>query len=248
LLGGARVEGGVLRLNGRTSAALSPLLDRPLRDKTLLAWVKLDGLNQRGGGVVTLQTPNGAVFDAIVIGEQETAHWLAGSNNFQRTQPLRGAAETEAGGTFVAVAVTYAADGRIAFYRNGKPYGESYLSKGLQAYEAGDCNLSLGMRHSPGGGNKHLAGAISRVRVYDRALSSSDVALASDADPGGPTDEELLTRLSPEEQANAADWKRRMESLESRIAELEKETGAAGDPWTALAHSFLNLKELIYLR
>ena len=247
-VGGARVEGGALQLNGRSSAALSPLLDRPLGEKTLLAWVKLDGLSQRGGGVVTVQTPNGAVFDAIVIGEQEVTHWLAGSNNFQRTQPLGGTAETEAGGAFVAVAVTYAADGRIAFYRKGKPYGESYLSKGLQAYEAGGFNLSLGMRHSPGGGNKHLAGAISRVKVYDRALSPSEVALASDADPVGPTDEELLTELSLEEQETAAEWKRRMESLESRIAELEKEAGAAGDPWTALAHSFFNLKELIYLR
>ena len=37
-------------------------------EKTLEAWVQLSDLQQRGGGVLGVQTLDGSVFDAIVFG------------------------------------------------------------------------------------------------------------------------------------------------------------------------------------
>ena len=48
----------------REGHAITAPLKRAIREKTLEAWVQLDTLDQRGGGVMSLQTPNGAVFDA----------------------------------------------------------------------------------------------------------------------------------------------------------------------------------------
>ena len=97
-----------------------------LKIKTLEAWVKLDSLTQRGAGVITVQTPDGNEFDAIVFGEREPGRWMAGSNGFVRTSSFGGPEETEAANEFVHVAITYAADGTITGYRNGKPYGKAY--------------------------------------------------------------------------------------------------------------------------
>ena len=71
-------------------------LKQTIREKTLQAWVQLDSLDQRGSGVMSIQTPDGAVFDAIVFGEQTPRQWMAGSNFFQRTQSFNAAAEHEA--------------------------------------------------------------------------------------------------------------------------------------------------------
>jgi pilus assembly protein CpaE len=58
-----------------------------------------------------VQTPDGAVFDAIVFAEQQPGCWLAGSDNFSRTQSFNGPAEAEP--QLVHLAVTYAEDGTI---------------------------------------------------------------------------------------------------------------------------------------
>ena len=55
-----------------------------LGDKTLVAWVRLDNLNQAGSGVLAIQA--GDEFDAITFGEQVTRRWMAGSHGFRRTQ------------------------------------------------------------------------------------------------------------------------------------------------------------------
>ncbi len=73
-----------------------------------------------------MQTLDGQVFDAIVFGERQPGHWMAGSNNFQRTKDFGGPAETAANHRAVHVAIAYHADGMIAAYRNGQPYGKAY--------------------------------------------------------------------------------------------------------------------------
>ena len=49
-------------------------------DKTLVSWVSLDNLTQRGGSVLTIQYQD--KFDAIVFGEKHPVRWMAGSNFF----------------------------------------------------------------------------------------------------------------------------------------------------------------------
>ena len=76
--GGAVVRGGRLILNGTNAWAVTEPLPVNLREKTLEVWVALDGLDQKGGGALTVQTPDSEHFDSIVFGERETARWIAG--------------------------------------------------------------------------------------------------------------------------------------------------------------------------
>lgn len=90
LLGGARIAEGRLVLDG-TGYVRTPPVPVSLTAKTLVARVRVDPLTQGGGGVLTVQTPGGWVFDSIVYGEREPGKWTAGSDNFMRTRDLSGA-------------------------------------------------------------------------------------------------------------------------------------------------------------
>src|SRR5262249_58726702 len=128
--------------------------------KTLEAWVRLDNLTQAGGGVVSVQTTDGNLFDAIVFGERQKGHWMAGSDFFRRTRDLNGPAEEDATKRLVHVAIVYGADGTITAYRDGKAYGKPYTATGVQSFEAGKAQVVFGLRHGPVGGNKMLTGTI----------------------------------------------------------------------------------------
>src|SRR5690606_18938130 len=125
LTGKARVENGALVLDG-ASMAQSSALPKTLTAKTLEAWVQLDSLDARGGGVLTVQGRDGVVFDSIVFGEKQPRHWVAGSDHFSRSETFDGPAESEADRRVVHVAVVYEADGTVRGYRDGEPYGRSY--------------------------------------------------------------------------------------------------------------------------
>jgi hypothetical protein len=196
--GTAKVVDGALRLDGTSHVTAGPL-PVGIRAKTLEAWVMLDDLDQRGGGVVSLQSPDGGVFDAIVFGEQEAGRWMAGSEGFRRYQSFGGTAETEAAKGFVHVAVTFAADGTVTAYRQGVPYGKSYrVEKPASFPSDGQTQILFGLRHAPTGGNRHLKGRIQRANLYDRALTADEIARS--ADPRQFVSEtELVRALSPEQ-------------------------------------------------
>ncbi|QOV91308.1 DUF1553 domain-containing protein [Humisphaera borealis] len=177
---GARLSDEGLVLDGKAAFAAAGPIGKNLRAKTLEAWVKLSNLQQSGGGVIGIQT-SGAVFDSVVYGERQAGRWMAGSNNFQRTQDNGGPADTDAAQRFVHVAITYADDGTITAYRDGKPYGRGYRASNVADYEAGEAEILFGMRHSPAGGNRMLAGVIQRAAIYDRALTEAEVEASSQA-------------------------------------------------------------------
>ena len=141
--------------------------------------MRLDNLEQRGGGVIGVQSRDGQVFDAIVFGEREPGRWMAGSDGFrryaERRRPRRGGGDERP----VHVAIAYSEDGTIRVYRDGQPYGTAYKSPGLVPFAAGEANVVFGMRHAPAGGNKMLAGTIVRARLYDRALDPAEVAASA---------------------------------------------------------------------
>ena len=89
LMKGAVRDDRGLHLDGNRAFAQSAPLQSDLREKTLEAWVKLDGLGQRGGGTISVEIMGGRVFDAIVFGEREPKRWMAGSNGFGRTKSPR---------------------------------------------------------------------------------------------------------------------------------------------------------------
>ncbi len=210
LQGSARLVPDGLKVDGHGHAETTPLA-KELRAKTLEAWVTLDNLEQRGGGVIGVQTRDGAPFDALVFGEREPGRWMAGSEGFVRTQSFEGGAEVEAHRKPVHVALVYAEDGTITGYRNGQPYGRPYKTE-LQAFGAGQARVVFGLRHAPAGGDRLLAGTIHRAALYDRALTPAEVAASAGGASDFLADEEIGARLSPEKRAE----RRR---LQARVAE-----------------------------
>ncbi len=226
--GEARVENGGLQLDGKKAFVITAPLERDLSAKTLEVWVSLRNLQQAGGGAIGLQTPDGAVFDAIVFGEQQPGCWLAGSDNFSRTQSFHGPAETDT--QLVHFAITYAEDGTITGYRNGQPYGTSYRAAAPMKFRAGQAQIVFGLRHSPAGGNKMLAGTIDRARLYDRALSADEVAASAGTMSDYIADSAIEARLTPEV---LADRKRLQEGLglaKAALAEPRKQNCYAVTP------------------
>ncbi len=155
LVGGATVSQGRLQLNGNGQYLRSSPLAADIREKTLEAWVYITSVDGIHRDVISLQTLAGSYltneFDAILLGEGEPGHWRAGSDYFRRTQSFGGPAEIANSSQWVHVAAVYSADHRIAFYRNGSPYGEGYVPHSdrstLRPFSAGTSVLTLGTRN-----------------------------------------------------------------------------------------------------
>jgi len=210
--------------DGKTGFFRTPPLPFNLKAKTLEAWVKLDNLTQRGGGVISVQTPDGNEFDAIVFGENEPGRWMAGSNFFLRTRPFGGREEKDAANAFVHFAITYSEDGTILGYRDGKPYGKGYVSKGLAVFQAEKAVIVFGCRHEPAGGNKMLAGTVSLARVYDIALSPEQVEASFASSGGFFTDEELNAKLAPPQRTKRMELRKKHDALAAELSALRTQT------------------------
>lgn len=243
---GAKVEKGALVLDGRAAFARSAPLTQPLRAKTLEAWVQLNNLSQRGGGVMTVQTRNGVLFDAIVIGEQQSGHWMAGSNNFKRTQSFNGPAEKES--QPVQVAIVYETDGTILGYRNGKPYGRPYKTS-VQPFAAGNAEILFGLRHGTAAGSgRMLSGKVLKARLYDRALNPAEVLASAGGNPNYISEKEILAEMSAAQRKQLEGLKISLQKLNTEMRVLEKTGADAPDPWRDLAQAMFNLKEFIYVQ
>lgn len=224
LVGSATLKDGALVLDGKSYVETS-VISSDLREKTLEAWVQVDPLDQRGGGVISLETPGGGVFDAIVYGEREKRKWMAGSNGFTRTDSFQGSEEMEASEEPVHVAIVYHADGTITGYRNGRPYGKSIRKAPLQHFAAGQSRVLFGLRHSPAGGNRFFTGRIHQASLYDRALSADAVAAAAGASTEYVSEQELVDWLSPEKREHRA----ALSSLVTTLTEQHQQAEAASN-------------------
>ncbi len=243
--GKARIVDGALVVDGRSHVATAPLTTA-LKEKTLEVLVALDDINQRGGGVITVQSLNGAVFDSIVIGERQARQWISGSNGFTRTLDFKGAIE-EVESEPVRMAIVYQKDGMIRAYRNGEPYGAPYKKTGLHHFKSGDTQILFGLRHGKPSGNRMLKGRILEARLYDRALNEKEVAAAAGADFHGLTSRDVRKALSQKQREHLVEIETRLNSLEKQETAYDK---AVGDlqPWADLAHAIFNLKEFIYIK
>lgn len=218
-VGDIAFDKGALVLNGRQHVVTAKL-KTPLKAKTLSAWVQLNSLKQRGGAVMSVQTPGGGVFDAIVFGEQEPQRWMAGSNFFRRTQPFGGPVEAEAGGGPVHVALVYREDGTITAYRDGLQYGKPIRKAELQPFESNQSEILFGLRHDPPGPGKWLTGRIHQASLYSRALTSAEVAAAAGNLSQYVTEEELAAQLSSEEYAALKSSRQKLDQLRKQRDQL----------------------------
>ena len=218
--GNSRLENGGLVVASNNYVITAPL-KRKLTEKTLEAWVHLDNLDQRGGAAISVQTPNGLVFDAIVYGERETQRWMAGSNGFVRTESFRGTAEIGVKDQPVHFALVYTQDGVITGYRNGQPYGKPYKSAGLQSYDE-SAVVTFGLRHLPAGGNKHLKARIEKAQLYDFALAPAAVAASAGDGRNYVSELELVKRMNAADKTNYQALLAQEKKLRDTLAELQR--------------------------
>jgi hypothetical protein len=208
--------------------------------------VQLSDLNQRGGGVLTVQDLGGGVFDSIVYGEHSPGQWIAGSNNFQRTQSFAAEVESATAPELVHLAIAYDADGLIRCYRNGALYGTPYRKGGRATFKPGQSQLLFGLRHGAPSGNRLLKGVLFEARLHQRALSAEEVmASASGTGSVGPT--EVLAALDPAARASVLELDAAIE-LGRRTLEEMGPPISKDESWARVAHVLYNLKEFLYLR
>ena len=227
LAGGAKLTPDGAVLDGKTALLRTPVLPFDLTAKTLEAWVKLDSLSQRGGGVISVQTPEGNEFDAIVFGENEPARWMAGSNGFVRYKSFGGSEEKSATNEFVHFAITFSADGTITGYRNGKIYGTGYAPKGPLGFRAEKAVVVFGCRHEPAGGNKMLAGTVSTARLYDKALSLEEIEASFRSGGGFVSEAELDAKLTPEDRTTRTTLRAQHDTLTGQLGALRQRAANA---------------------
>ena len=246
---GAKLENGTLVVNQQAYVITAPL-KQTLKAKTLEAWVQLDNLDQRGGGVITIQTPDGVIFDSIVFAEQNPRQWMAGSNGFARTQSFNAPQDQDASGRAVHVAITYQEDGLIAGYRDGQPYGTPYKSNGPFEFVAGKAVIGFGIRHLPAGGNRMLAGRILRAQLYDRALTADEIQATSQSAPYFVSEAQVLAEFTAADREQIDVSRKRLRTLEAEIESLGTIPDSLNDKavWTDLAHAMFTFQEFIYVK
>jgi len=158
--------------------------DWVLSDKTLVAWVTLANLTQRGGSVLSLESvPH--EFEAIVFGELQPRTWMAGSAFFRRTQQEQSGYPEEMADsdTLVQIAITYEGQ-HITVYRDGGKCAD-YASASEPAVFTPGSIVLMGLRHR-GAANGYFAGTIEDARIYDSALDAETIAALRPNEPGGP--------------------------------------------------------------
>ncbi len=224
LLGGAELRGGRLIVNGTGAVARTVPLARELTAKTLEVWLALPALDQAGGGAVSVEGGNGAYFDSIVFAEHEPRRWMAGSEFGRRSLPAGGPDESAKPGELVHLAISYQPDGRIALFRNGRPYGKPYRPEGENAaprtFSAGNARLLFGQRHT-GGGSAFLNAEIEEARLYDRTLQAADVAASFAGGLNYISEEQLLAALTPDQRARRAVLRAELRTQRAALAQSE---------------------------
>ena len=241
LVGTATLRNGRLILDGKDAHLRSAPLGRELRAKTLEAWVALADLTQRGGGVITIETDSGVIFDSIVFAEMDAGRWLAGSNNHRRSRAVAGPAETAKPGELIHIAIAYRADGSIALFRNGQPYGPAYTPADGPVTFPKTARLLFGRRHT-GGGKSFLSGELDEARLYDRALTTAEIAASFQAGPVGLTAKELAAALTPEQRNQRAALATQLTKATAELAARSPDSkpGAASPLATALTDARTN--------
>ena len=223
LNGAAVIKDGRLILDGQDSFAETGPTATTLTAKTLEAWVALPTLDQRGGGVITVESIGGGVFDSLVFGERQKGKWMAGSNNSLRTQNVNGPAETSKPGELVHLAIVYQTDGKIELYRNGQPYGSGYApaneKAALHTFSQAKARLLFGRRHT-GGGNAFLQGELEEARLYGFALTAAQV---TDSFKAGTVRGELGPVAAKSDKLDALH--EQATKLRSRLATLKSADG-----------------------
>lgn len=185
LMGDATISGGKLDVNGigtsATGWAMTTGYGGPtITDKTLVVWMELQSFSAQAtaGSAMTIDRVFSDHFDGIIYGEAEADKWMNGSSFWDRTQAFSpGYTETTLN-NLVQLAISYDHIGgglmSVTGYRNGVSMG-SYITSNASTWSAGDAEVLFGVRHSAPYTLGALDALLSEARIYDTALSQSEI-------------------------------------------------------------------------
>lgn len=204
----ARYENGHLEAAKSVSIS-SASIRKEVREKTLEAWVTVRQPLKDHVSVFQIMNQSGyrgAAADGIQFAGGTNRQWRNLSTASFRTEDVKGEKEETAPEGQVHIAITYATDGTIRIFRNGRPYGSPYRpdagpSGELQTYAAGDAIVRF---------SATSALALNEARLYDVALSPEQVAASYG---GGP-----LPSLAPKDTPLFAERERLRKEAESMPA------------------------------
>ncbi|GAB5443175.1 MAG: hypothetical protein Fues2KO_35240 [Fuerstiella sp.] len=195
----AQVNEGRLLLDHGTGYARTDPVPFDLHEKTLEAWVQLDNLDQRAGAAICVHSTTNQ-FDAIVFAEREPRKWMAGSDFFRRTKNLDAPTEELAHEQFVHVAISYHADGTIACFRNGQPYGMPYHGGDVQDFKAGEWFVQFGLRTGGPAAARQLQAQVEAAQLYDVALTAEQVQASYEIEKHAITFPKVLEAMRDNER------------------------------------------------
>ena len=177
LVGNAKIANGKLILDGADSYLKTAPMPFSLREKTIVIRCVNKNKEQGNAGVVAVTGISGFPNDTIGFGI-EPKRWGPGSEWAFRSACIKGEEENAKDGQLVEIAATYAKDGEIAFYKNGKSYGEKYNPDSpTQDYRPNRYMLLIGsgIDHRIQKVTGSFNGEIDEVLVYDKALKPEDI-------------------------------------------------------------------------
>lgn len=177
----------VLALNDVSDTAQSFSQQLHIMDKTLVAWVTLANLTQRGGSALTIEDTQ-ARFDGIVFGELSPGKWMAGSDFYKRTQRDQSGypEESAAPNSLIQIAIVYHCS-QVTIYREGNEYARYDIQKPRDFGK--DSLVVFGIRHIEANDGACFSGSIADARIYDVALTQDQI---KELRPGKPSDPKPL--------------------------------------------------------
>jgi hypothetical protein len=204
LYGTATIVDNRLRLSGssennRMEATLGNALGP---NKTLVAWCSLSSLTPNNAAGSPLSVGN-ASFDAIVYGERTGGQWMNGSENWSRTPTTNGGAlETLVAPDEIMMVITYdsSAANKIKLYRNGVLYAE-HNQGSLISHAAGE-KVLIGPRNWSKWDDGYMNGYINEARIYDKALTASEIAVLYALGPDRKKSQ--ILHIRPDQQDSGA--------------------------------------------
>jgi hypothetical protein len=174
---GSFSQGRLLPAAGKDSVTLSTLpLSRDLREKTLEAWVYVARPPEKSATLLRIRNRSGfrgAALDGIHYAAGPKRQWENSSTVRFRSENVEGPPEDSPSGSRLHIAISYATDGEILLYRNGKPYGRPYRPDpgtphgSLQTYHQDDAFVEL---------SSSIGLELEQARIFPEALSSGQIS------------------------------------------------------------------------
>ncbi len=208
----------------RDGVAVSTLLSREIREKTIEAWIHVREVPDKTLILMEIRRQSGyrgASVDGIMFVPKDNPHWENNSNGRFRTQDTGGSAEQLQPGNGIHLAISYAADGAITIFRNGEIYGTPYkpdpgtTDGPLQVYSPNDALVRFPV-------SKYFE--LEEARLYDSALSAAEVSASFQAGVQNFTAGQLRDLMGPRSRERIAAIEKERETLQEHLNSIPEPT------------------------